>query len=282
MLAGRFWADCEQTQSRKYLRQSLWHLQQVIRDPSLYGGPQLLNVSGDTISWSAASDVWIDVALFEEVFAHTQGLAANQIDEERRAAMQQAIALYDGDLLEGWYQDWCIFHRERLQNMYIAMLEQLVDYCELQREYDNALTYGNRLLQQDRARERTYTRMMRLHYLAGDRTGALRVFQRCVEALEEELSVRPSHRTLELYEQIRADRLEMHSNTAVRDPGTGSESAPLPSALPTLSKLRDLLLKIQHQVQADIKEVNQAIASQPKTSQINKDLNSAGRRATQF
>ena len=78
--------------------------------------------------------------------------------------------------------------RERLQNMYLGMLEQLMDYYELRREYERALVYGGRLLQQDRARECVHVRVMRLRYLSGDRIGALRRYQRCVEALDQELS----------------------------------------------------------------------------------------------
>ena len=40
------------------------------------------------------------------------------------------------------------------------------------------LAYGARILHCDRARERTHRRLMRLHFLAGDRTAALRQYPR--------------------------------------------------------------------------------------------------------
>jgi hypothetical protein len=46
---------------------------------------------------------------------------------------------------------------------------------------------------------------MRLHYIAGDRTGALRQFERCRDALREELGIAPGERIRLLCEQIRAD-----------------------------------------------------------------------------
>jgi DNA-binding SARP family transcriptional activator len=48
---------------------------------------------------------------------------------------------------------------------------------------------------------------MRLYYRAGDRTAALRQFERCITALCEELDVRPGKRTLVLYDQIRKDQM---------------------------------------------------------------------------
>jgi DNA-binding SARP family transcriptional activator len=49
---------------------------------------------------------------------------------------------------------------------------------------------------------------MRLHYLNGDRTAALRQFERCRHALRTELGIEPAAPITLLYEQIRADRLE--------------------------------------------------------------------------
>ena len=49
---------------------------------------------------------------------------------------------------------------------------------------------------------------MRLQFLAGNRTGALRQYERCVIALDQELGVKPAKWTTELYDQIRADQLD--------------------------------------------------------------------------
>jgi DNA-binding SARP family transcriptional activator len=67
------------------------------------------------------------------------------------------------------------------------------------------LAYGAEILRRDRAYERTHRQMMRLHFMAGDRTQAIHQYERCKNALREELDVAPSQRTQELYEQIRAD-----------------------------------------------------------------------------
>jgi hypothetical protein len=49
---------------------------------------------------------------------------------------------------------------------------------------------------------------MRLYYKAGDRTTALRQYERCVAALAREFDLPPAQETVALYEQIRADHLE--------------------------------------------------------------------------
>ncbi|NIN69138.1 MAG: hypothetical protein GTO63_31510, partial [Anaerolineae bacterium] len=82
----------------------------------------------------------------------------------------------------------CLYERERLQNMYLAILDKLVSYSEVQGAYEAGLGYGSRILSYDGARERTHRRLMRLYYLAGDRTAALRQYDSCVEALRRELA----------------------------------------------------------------------------------------------
>ena len=131
------------------------------------------------------------MAEFEQAFNLTRGTPGRQLDAQNVQILQNAVELYRGDLLEGWYQDWCLFERERLQNMYLTMLDKLIDYSEANELYEAGLAYGAHILRHDRARERTHRRLMRLHYLARDRTEALRQYERCVSSLDKELGVEP-------------------------------------------------------------------------------------------
>ena len=85
------------------------------------------------------------------------------------------------------------------------MLDKMMSYCEAHKKYETGLAYGLRVLRYDRARKSTHRRLMHLHYLAGDRTAALRQYEHCVGALNEELGVKPSRLTVALYDQIRLD-----------------------------------------------------------------------------
>jgi DNA-binding SARP family transcriptional activator len=123
------------------------------------------------------------------------------------ARLREAARVYRGDLLEGWHQDWCLLARERLQTTYLGVLNKLMASAEAHDDFESGLLYGHAVLGHDRAHERTHRRLMRLQYLAGDRTAALRQYQQCVDALHEELAVKPSRHTVLLYEQIKNDDL---------------------------------------------------------------------------
>lgn len=203
VLAETLWPESSSGLSRKYLRQGLWHLRSL--DARDYGRMGLVSAQTDWVQTNGA-DLWLDVAELEGAFCPVKLLPGEQIDPEQARRLRDVVPLYRGDLLEGCYQDWCIYERERLRAMYIALLEKLLGYCEAHGEPEEGLMYGEKLLRHDRAHERAHWRLMRLHYLSGDRTGALRQFGRCREALMEELGVSPGERIMALHEQIRADR----------------------------------------------------------------------------
>jgi DNA-binding SARP family transcriptional activator len=253
-LAGLFWADCDKNQSRKYLRQALWQLHHSMRAAGANGDPRCLNVEGEFVGWDQQADIWVDVFQFEQAFASAQLTGADRLSRASAEDLRRAVALYEGDLMEGWYQDWCLFHRERLQGNYLVLLETLMDYSELHREYDAGIAYGERLLYRDKVRERSYIRMMRMQYLAGDRAGAIRQFQRCVVALKEELDIKPSRRTREVYEKICADQLDA-------GPHSQQDRAVSPALMPELHELKAQLVKLQHHVQFQIQRIDEALDS---------------------
>jgi DNA-binding SARP family transcriptional activator len=206
-LAERFWSELPPPQSRKHLRQALWHLNQVFSGPSMCQDNHLLHVSTEWVEIDPEADLWIDVAAFERAMSSVQGIPGGQLDGRQMHTLRDATTLYQGELLEGCYEDWCLFEKERLHNLYLSGLDKLMDYCEVHEAYEAALDYGTLILRHERARESTHRRMMRLYYRSGDRTAALRQYQRCVETLKNELGVEPGPSTVALFEQIREDRL---------------------------------------------------------------------------
>ena len=261
-LASMLWGDSLTAQSKKNLRQILWHLQTTLAP---YTGPtdgHVLVVEPEWVRFNSESSLWLDVSMFEQAAALTHGVSGRDLDIQQAQALQEAVQLYRGDLLEGWYQDWCLYERERLQNVYLTMLDKLMGYCEAQDQYEAGLDYGARILRHDRARERTHWQMMRLYYLAGDRTGALRQYQRCVAALDEELGVKPAARTVALYEQIRADQ-PRDPALAPGETSAAFDAVTLPQVLEHLSQIQRALADVQDQVQQHIDAVKRTLNGPP-------------------
>jgi len=244
-LASMLWGETSTEKSKKYLRQALWHLHAALNSDA-----EVLLVDHDWLSLNPCSSLWTDVSDFERAFATAEGIAGRQLDAEQAKALKNAVSLYSDDLLPGYYQDWILFERERLQNMYLLMLDKLLVYLQFRGEYEVAQSYGATILRYDPARERTHRQLMHLYSLAGDRTSALRQFERCALSLKQELGVRPERKTVELYERIKSDQMG-HTNNAETLPQASSSS----DILTRLKQLQAIVAGVQRRIQRDIKAI---------------------------
>jgi DNA-binding SARP family transcriptional activator len=254
-VAALLWRDVFNAQPKKNLRQALWQLQAVVDAQLDRDEPQVLVVEADWVHVNPASGFWLDVAVFEDAVDASAGVSGDRLDAVHAEALIAAANVYRGDLLEGCYQDWCLFERERLQNAYLATLDKLMVRCMATGAYEAGIAYGERVLRIDRAHERTHRRLMRMRYLDGDRTAALAQYERCQAALRDELAVSPAHVTTSLLEQIRADRLEA-------DAMPRRAWAPSASDGPStqeLEHLRALLIDLRRQADDGIEAVGAAL-----------------------
>lgn len=252
-LAALFWPEASPAQSKAYLRKALWQLQSAFNGhlPS-----SIVVADNEWIYLNPKIDIWLDIAKIENAFNLVHGISGPQLKAEEIKVLHNATMLYRGDLLEGWFQDWCLQKREQLQSNYLIILDKLMDYCETHNKFEDGLVYGMRILHVDSARERTHRQLMRLYYYCGHRTEALRQYERCMQILDKELNVLPAPRTTELYEQIRenqsicSDRIKFENNLAL----TGDSNS-LGEVLDGLLQLQEELTKIQDNLNSKIKSI---------------------------
>jgi hypothetical protein len=143
----------------------------------------------------------------------------------------------------------------------LNMLEKQMAYCAAHGKYELGLACGTCALRYDVAHERVHRRLMRLCYLAGDRTAALRQYERCVTLLQEELGVDASARTVALHQQIRSGRLMGHSQAIASNDGRTSQEVPptLDETLHHLSQLQTTVAEVEHRVQEVLQTVEPAL-----------------------
>src|SRR5579871_1349277 len=114
-LAGMLWGDSLTAQSRKYLRQALWQLHSALALPEEEGHSALLVIEPGWVRLNPEANFVLDVDRFQQACARVNGVPAQEFDEPTVQLVRQAIQSYRGDLLEGWYTEWCLCERERLQ-----------------------------------------------------------------------------------------------------------------------------------------------------------------------
>ena len=260
-LCEHLWENQPPAQSKKYLRQTLWRLQSALRGATNSAEPEVL-ADDNWIQINPAVGYWLDAARFEQIFKLVSGKHIRELTPANFKVVQSAINLYKGDLLNGWYQDWCLFERERFQVMYLMLLDKLVEYCEIHADYDLGLVYGAEILRQDHAYERAHRHMMRLYFRTGDRTQAIHQYERCVSALRTELDVEPSGQTKELYQQIcSGDINSSHFDSLITLTGAVGRTTALPEMLNRLERFSAELNSIQFQIKKEITALENSLFS---------------------
>jgi DNA-binding SARP family transcriptional activator len=169
-LAALLWPDKPPEAARNSLRQRLFQLRRQF-------GADLVEGS-------------INVALVEDV-THD---------------LHDADTLLDGVVLEigGEFAQWLALQRERRGARVRRSLAELADMAETAKDWDDALGHARELLALEPLSEAAHRRVIRLHYLAGDRAAALLAFDRCEQVLKDEVGAQPSAETMALLAAVSA------------------------------------------------------------------------------
>jgi DNA-binding SARP family transcriptional activator len=202
-LADHLWQHVDRRCTKKYLRQALWQLRRAYEAEAAADDGPLLVVDDEWIGIHGDAPIWVDARELERAYETAIEAPPGELAPILRERLRTAAGLYRGELLEGWYHDWCVHHRDTYRSMYLSLLHRLMLDAEATGSWETGLLYGRRALQEDRASERIHALMMRLHRMAGDRTAALRQFDLCATALREDLGVAPQDSTRRLYELTR-------------------------------------------------------------------------------
>ncbi|NIW44697.1 MAG: SARP family transcriptional regulator, partial [Gammaproteobacteria bacterium] len=151
-LAGMLWGEMPEANARMNLSQALSTLRRIIGEH--------LSITRQTVDLNRGSDIWIDVQTFESTVA-----------EENVEALRQAVQLYRGDLLDGFYvrqspefETWILVERARLREKSLVALRKLVKYHSEQGEvgWDAAIDYTRQLLRIEPWHEEAHRDLMRL------------------------------------------------------------------------------------------------------------------------
>jgi DNA-binding SARP family transcriptional activator len=202
VLLGRFWGETPQEVARKNLRTDLWRIRSVVEPHGVQRG-SCLSMGGDEVAFNA-QEHWLDVHEFEAALDLAGPDRGAPLTDGQAAHIRAAVDLYGGDLLEGVYDDWCLFERERLRLRYLTALERLMRHHQARGQWVDAAFCGQCLLGHDPLREHVHRELMRSYAQMGDPAAALRQFDHCAALLLRELEVQPVEETVALRDGIRA------------------------------------------------------------------------------
>ncbi len=202
VLTDMFWGERNQERARASLNTALWKLKKALEPKGIPVGTYLKNTRQGGVAFNRDSQYWLDVEVFEDKVNRILGCPFQAAETSHAIDLEKALALYKGDLLEGFYNDWALRERERMRAQYTRSLIYLLEYYGFHRSYDKAISYGQQILDLDPLREEIHREMMRLFVENGQRTLAVRQYETCRNTLAKELGISPVEETQRTYAQI--------------------------------------------------------------------------------
>jgi len=212
-LAGLLWPDSSEANARRNLRQALWQIRRALGAQA----DALLLVDEMTLAFNTHSDYWLDA----EQIAHPLQEAATADD------LMRIVVLYAGELLPGFYDEWVLLERDRLQAQFERKLNLLLERLVEARRWTEVLHWGERWIALGYTPEPAYRALMIAHAGLGDRSSVADVYRRCVEALERDLGVEPSAQTRTLYERLRTEEADLPPVPARPTPDIPTNNLPV-------------------------------------------------------
>ncbi len=223
-LAGVLWPESTQEQALANLRQRLSELRRALGTESR----RLLSPTPRTLKLDLEG-AQVDLLAFD---------AALQRGDQ--AALEQALALYRGPLLEGCTEEWILPERETREQTYLQARERAAVYAMQAEAPETAARHLRQVIAFDPLRESAQRGLLQALAASGDYAAAVQVYRELRLLLWQELNTEPSAETTVLFERIRQQGRErtrtgrqqrMACPTA--SPDYGADSRPgVPSNLP--------------------------------------------------
>ncbi|MCP4203712.1 MAG: AAA family ATPase [bacterium] len=201
-LAGLFWPERTDEASRRNLRQALYNIRIALGNDD--ENVAALDTDQSQVRLNPDLECWIDVVEFKDRIR--RGLSESGADPLH---LREAVRLYKGDLLAGFFlrgcvefEEWLVTRQEQTREEALQAFRELVRAYLARGEHRFGIQYAKRLLAIDPLSEETHQQLMRLYTMAGRRNRALAQYEQLLNLLQTELGVDPVEDTTDLYRSI--------------------------------------------------------------------------------
>ena len=148
------------------------------------------------------------------------------IEQGDAAALERAVALYRGPLLESCTEDWVFSERAAREEAYLLALERLAGHAIARGEPGEAVRYLRGVVATDPLRESAHRRLMEALAASGDYPAVTQVYRDLRLLLHREINGAPSPETSALFERIAAEQ-----KAGLRAAGASPVTPPAPPRL---------------------------------------------------
>ena len=214
MLRGTIWPECPEHRASRRLSTALWRLRQELEPPGTRPGAYVW-ATREHVGLAMAPSLTVDLDAFERPVMRTLSIAPAAMSAEDATALAAALDVRIAPLLVGWYDDWVLAERRRLDYLYIRGLRHLMRYYRAAGALEESIVCAERLLGQDPLQEEVHRVLMWLFLATGRAWAAIDQYARCCAALQHDLQLPPSHATQALFREACDSLLAVSARRAV-------------------------------------------------------------------
>lgn len=185
ILVDMFWSDITLAAAKKNLRNAVYIIKKAFNEEVLISPQRTI------IELNSKLDLKLD------------------IDEFIGECSIRSIQAYSGEFLEGFFvkdasnfEEWMLTIRNQYRDTYVRKLYREIEKLIENRNWLEAEKYCNKIIDLDQFDENAYRVLMRIYDKLGKYNKCINIYNNLVKLLDEELSIAPDVKTIDLFEMI--------------------------------------------------------------------------------
>ena len=177
-VAGTLWPDVSESQALASLRTGVWRVNRLF--------PGLITTDGAGLGIAPGTSV---DSRDQEVFATR--LLRERVEDAQWIAERLPV-IWCSELLPGWYDDWVLYERERLNQLRLHALDYLAAFMSRRDDLAVALQLAFEAVRIEPLRETANARLMEVYLAEGNVSDAVHHYEVVRSLLQRELGLEPS------------------------------------------------------------------------------------------
>gem|GEM_PF-432029 len=201
ILMELLWPEDDPVKTAKRFHVALASLRKTLEPEIDRGTPSSYILrSGDAYRIDMGDDGYVDIENFKNELILARGA---KHPKQSFTHYLNAVSIYCGDFLEeDLYIPWCDEEREMFKEKYLQLLEEIINYYEVEKDYKNCIDYAKKYLKIDRYAENIYQSLMTYYSQIGNKAMVTITFKKCKDNIVTELDCPLSQETDILYREL--------------------------------------------------------------------------------
>jgi two-component SAPR family response regulator len=188
------WPEMDPEKTSVALHSYIYQVRKVLKTLGLEKILVYKNKGYGLMSETIISDVQQFERLLEESVENEKGKVIHCLEE--------AVQLYQGEYLEGCYNQWIIEEKQRLEERYILAMKRLAYLYSERKEDHQALKCLNKIIKINPLLEEVHERLMIIYENMGNRIAAIHQYESFYHILEREMGIKPKAEMTLYYNRI--------------------------------------------------------------------------------